>query len=373
MPSLFDTVDLGPISLKNRFVLAPMTRERCAQDGAPTGIHVDYYAQRATAGLIVTGNNRISANGACTPFGSGLHSDAQVSGYRRVTEAVHAAGGRIFAQLFHAGAGGHPDILPASGEPVAPSAISWGGNVRTINGSVPCVTPRALRIHEIADIVDDYAAAAQRAKAAGFDGVEIQAASGYLMEQFFSARTNKRADRYGGSVENRCRILIEAFEAVSPVFGRELTGIKLSPEFNKHGFVVDDDPHATYGWLAAALADQGAAYLNVADNSKDTDYHAILRPLFRGLYIANVGFTPARAKSFIREGRADLIAFGRLYIANPDLPQRVRTGAPLNPLDPTTVYSGATRGMLDYPTLDVPNPSDAGVNGDGPAPSPTDG
>jgi N-ethylmaleimide reductase len=357
MPSLFDTIDLGPISLKNRFVLAPMTRERCTQDGAPTAIHAAYYAQRATAGLIVTGNNRVSPSGACTPYGSGLHSDAQVEGYRRVTEAVHAAGGRIFAQLFHAGAGGHPDILPDSGEPVAPSAIGWGGPVRTVNGSVPCITPRALETKEIAGIVDDYAAAAVRAKAAGFDGVEIQAASGYLMEQFFSARTNRRTDRYGGGVENRCRILLEVFEAVSPVFGRALTGIKLSPEFNKHGFVIDDEPHLTYGWLAGALSGQGAAYLNVADNSKETDYHAILRPLFRGLYIANVGFTPARAQAYIREGRADLIAFGRLYIANPDLPQRVRTGAPLNPLDPATVYSGTTRGMLDYPTLDVPNAS----------------
>jgi len=355
MPSLFDRIDLGPISLKNRFVLAPMTRERCTQDGAPTEIHAAYYAQRATAGLIVTGNNRVSSNGACTPYGSGLHSDVQVEGYRRVTEAVHAADGKIFAQLFHAGAGGHPDILPDSGEPVGPSAIDWGGNVRTVNGSVPCVTPRALQTDEIADIVESYVAAARRAKDAGFDGVEIQAASGYLMEQFFSARTNQRTDRYGGSVENRCRLLLEVFEAVAPVFGRDLSGIKLSPEFNKHGVVVDDDPRATYDWLARALSDQRVAYLNVADNSRSTDYHAILRPLFRGVYIANVGFTPARAQAYIREGKADLIAFGRLYIANPDLPQRVRSGAELNPLDPATVYSGTTRGMLDYPTLDVPN------------------
>ncbi|HTI65987.1 MAG TPA: alkene reductase [Caulobacteraceae bacterium] len=355
MRSLFDPVQLGPLTLKNRFVLSPMTRERCALDGVPSEIHAAYYAQRATAGLIVTGNNRISPNAACSPHSSGLHSPAQAAGYRLVTDAVHAAGGVIFAQLFHSGAGGHPDILPDSGEPVSASAVPWGGAVRTVAGSVPCVTPRALEVSEIQDIVESYARSARLAVEAGFDGVEIQAASGYLMEQFFSSRTNRRTDRYGGSVANRCRILLEAYEAVAPVFGRDLTGVKISPEFNKYGTVVDDNPQETFGYIAGALSDQDAVYLNVADNSIETDYHALLRPLFRGLYIANVGFTPERAQAYIRDGKADMIAFGRLYIANPDLPERVRTGAELNPLDPTTVYSGTGRGLLDYPTLNVPN------------------
>jgi N-ethylmaleimide reductase len=356
MPSLFDPVQLGPITLKNRFVLAPMTRERCGTDGVPTEIHAAYYAQRATAGLIVTGNNRVSPNAACSSHGSGLHSSAQVVGYRRVTDAVHAAGGRIFAQLLHSGGGGHPDILPDSGEPVSASAVPWGGNVRTINGSVPCVTPRALQVQDIHDIAQTFARSAELAMEAGFDGVEIHAASGYLMEQFFSARTNRRTDQYGGSVANRCRILLEVFEAVAPVFGPDLTGVKLSPEFNKYDTVVDDNPEETFSYLAGALSDLNAVYLNVADNSLRTDYHALLRPLFRGLYIANVGFTPERAQAYIREGKADLISFGRLYISNPDLPDRVLTGAMLNPLDPATIYAGNTRGLLDYPTLSVPNP-----------------
>ncbi|HTK34046.1 MAG TPA: alkene reductase [Caulobacteraceae bacterium] len=355
MPSLFDPVQLGPFTLKNRFVLSPMTRERCDLDGVPTEIHAAYYAQRATAGLIVTGNNRISPNAACSPHSSGLHSQAQVAGYRRVTDAVHANGGVIFAQLFHSGAGGHPDILPGAGEPVSASAVSWGGPVRTVNGSTPCVVPRALEVHEIQDITQTFADSARLAKAAGFDGVEIQAASGYLMDQFFSSRTNRRTDAYGGDVVNRCRILMETFEAVAPVFGADLTGIKLSPEFNRHGTVVDDNPQETFSHLATALSDLKAGYLNVADNSIDTDYHALLRPLFDGLYIANVGFTPARAQAYIREGKADLIAFGRLFIANPDLPERIRTGAELNPLDPTTLYAGNARGLLDYPTVDVQN------------------
>jgi N-ethylmaleimide reductase len=357
MPSLFDPVQLGPLTLENRLVLAPMTRERCDLDGAPSEIHAAYYAQRATAGLIVTGNNRISANAACSPHGSGLHSETQVAAYRRVTDAVHANGGRIFAQLFHAGAGGHPDIVPGSGEPVSASAVSWGGPVRTVNGSTPCVTPRALQAGEIQEIVETFAHSARLAKAAGFDGVEIQAASGYLMEQFFSSRTNRRMDVYGGGVANRCRILLETFEAVAPVFGAELTGVKLSPEFNRHGFVVDDDPQETFSYLAGALSGVKAGYLNVADNSLDTDYHALLRPLFEGLYIANVGFTPERAIAYLRDGKADLIGFGRLFIANPDLPERIRSGAELNPLDPATLYSGNTRGLLDYPTIDVRNAS----------------
>jgi N-ethylmaleimide reductase len=179
------------------------------------------------------------------------------------------------------------------------------------------------------------------------------------MEQFFSSRTNRRTDQYGGGVENRTRILFEVFEAVAPVFGRDLTGVKISPEFNKHGAVVDDRPTETFAHIARTLGGLGSAYLNVADNSLTTDYHALLRPLFGGVYIANVGFTPERAMTYVRDGKADMISFGRVFIANPDLPERIRTGAALNPLDPDTLYSGNTRGLLDYPTIDVPNASAA--------------
>jgi N-ethylmaleimide reductase len=359
MPSLFDPIQLGPLTLKNRIVLSPMTRERCGLDGVPTEVHAAYYAQRASAGLIVTGNNRVSLNAACTPHGSGLHSQAQVQGYRRVTEAVHARGGTIFAQLFHAGAGGHPEVTPGAGYPVSASEVDWGGNVRTMKGPLPGLTPRALAAPEIGQIAGDFARSAELAKAAGFDGVEIQAASGYLMEQFFSSRTNRRTDRYGGGVANRTRILFEVFEAVAPVFGADLTGVKISPEFNKHDTVVDDHPTETFSHIARTLSQFGPAYLNVANNSLSVDYHALLRPLFAGVYIANVGFTPERALSYVREGKADMNAFGRVYIANPDLPERIRTGAALNPLDPDTVYSGNSRGLLDYPTLDVPNAAPA--------------
>lgn len=348
MASLFDPIEIGPLRLNNRIALAPMTRERCGVDGVPLAIHASYYARRASAGLLVTGNNRVSANAACSSHGAGLHTEEQAAGYRLVTDAVRAKGGLIVAQLFHAGAGGHPDSVPGAGHPVGPSAVSWGGDVRIGTGRAPCLIPRPLEIREIADIAGQFAHSARLAMAAGFDGVEVHAASGYLFEQFFCSRTNRRTDRYGGSIANRCRILFEMFEAVAGVVPKERIGIKLSAGFDKFDTVVDDTPQETWSYMVRTLSDLKPAYLQVADNSRVIDYHALLRPLFRGIYIANTAFTPQRADRYIREGKADLISFGRLFIANPDLPDRIRSNARLTPVDPKTVYVG----MLDYPTLE---------------------
>ncbi|MCG6857550.1 MAG: alkene reductase, partial [Salaquimonas sp.] len=337
--------------LKNRCVLAPMTRERCDTDGVPTALHAAYFAQRAGAGLLVSGNNRVSLNAACSPHSSGLHSAEQVQGWRNVTDAVHAAGGLMFAQIFHSGACGHPDIIPGAGHPVAPSAVAWGGPVRTMYGKVEGVVPQELSAAQIADIVGDFAETAKRAVAAGFDGVEVHASSGYLFEQFFSSGTNLRLDAYGGSVANRCRMFFETVEAVAAVVGSDRTGAKISPEFNKYGVVVDENPQETFGYIARTLGDFDLAYLHVADNSLSFDYHAYLRPLYSGCYIAGVGFTPERAMAYIESGQADLISFGRLFISNPDLPERIRTGSALNPIDPSTVYTATARGLLDYPTM----------------------
>lgn len=352
-PTLFDPITLGSITLKNRCVLAPMTRERCSTDGVPTEMHADYFAQRAGAGLIVTGNNRIAARSAGTPYGSGLHTSEQVAGWRRVTDAVHTAGGRIFAQIFHCGASGHPDSVPGAAWPKAPSAIAWGGPVRTVHGKADCLVPEPLTQADINDLIDDFARSAGLAMQAGFDGVEVHAASGYLFEQFFSNRMNLRTDRYGGTVANRCRALFETVDAVAGVVGRERVGVKVSPEFNKHDVVVNDDAQETYALVATMLSQMEIAYLQVADNSLTIDYHALLRPLFNGAYMAGVGFMPDRARSFVEGGRADLISFGRLFISNPDLPDRIRQGAALNPLVAETVYGVSARGLLDYPTMAI--------------------
>jgi N-ethylmaleimide reductase len=353
MASLFDPSMVGSIEVKNRCALAPMTRERCLTDGVPTEMHAAYFAQRAGAGLIVTGNNRISAAGAGSPHGSGMHSEAQVAGWRRTTDAVHAAGGKIFAQLFHSGGAGHPDTVPGAEYPVAPSAIAWGGPVRTVDGKVPCLVPRELDRAGIQRIMGDFARSAELALKAGFDGIEVHAASGYLFDQFFSKNTNRRTDSYGGSTANRCRALFEAIEAVIGVAGADRVGVKVSPEFNKYGVVVDDTPQETYSFIARTLSDFGVAYMHVADNSLNFDYHALLKPIFRGTYMAGVGFMPERAKAYVAEGKADMISFGRLFISNPDLPARIRVGAKLNPLDPATVYEASARGLLDYPTMEI--------------------
>lgn len=353
MPTLFDPLQLGGLTLKNRCVLSPMTRERCGIDGIPLDLHAVYFAQRAGAGLVISGNCRVSAYSACSPHSTGMHTDEQVAGWRHVTKAVHDAGGIMFAQIFHAGAGGHPDIVPGAGYPVAPSAIPWGGEVRTMQGNKPCLVPRALELHEIKEITDDFVQAAKRAMSAGFDGVEVHACSGYLVEEFLCSRTNRRTDRYGGSVENRCRFLFEVFEAVASVVGAERVGVKISPEFNRYDTVIDDNPQETFSYLAHTLSDFRPAYLSVADNSKDTDYHALLRPLFRGVYMAGFEFTPERALSYIGEGKADLISFGRPFISNPDLPERIRRGVALNAVDTDTRYKGGARGLIDYPTLET--------------------
>jgi N-ethylmaleimide reductase len=355
---LFLPVRLGPYELANRIVMAPLTRSRAAADGAPRPLMAEYYAQRASAGLIVTEGVNVSPQGRGFAFTPGLYDDAQVRGWRPVTDAVHARGGRIFAQLWHVGRVSHPSLQPGGALPVAPSAIRPGASSYTAAGFQPCETPRALETAEIPQIVDQYRRAAANAQAAGFDGVEIHAANGYLIEQFLRDSTNKRTDAYGGPVENRARFLLDVTEAVSDVWGGARVGVRLSPVSPVNGAELDRRPAETYGYAVEQLNAFGLAYVHVVEGATegprdvpgDVDFY-VLRRLFRGLYIANNGYDLKLALEARRRDHADLVAFGRPYIANPDLVERLRAGAPLSPPDSDTFFGGGASGYTDYPIL----------------------
>ncbi|QXD14282.1 alkene reductase [Rhodocaloribacter litoris] len=356
---LLEPYPLGPLTLPNRIVMAPMTRNR-ARGTVPGPLNALYYRQRATAGLIITEASQVDPLGQGYPETPGIHSEAQVEGWRRVTGAVHEAGGRIFLQLWHVGRISHPSFHGGK-LPVAPSAIRPAGKAFTYEGPKPFVTPRALATDELPGIVARFRRGAELAKAAGFDGVEIHGANGYLLDQFLQSGTNRRTDRYGGSVENRARLLLEVVEAVSDVWGTGRVGVRLSPggRFND---MHDDDPAATFTYVARRLNAYGLAYLHVIREPEDVvlafregrRLHApeLLRPHFDGPLIAAGGYTPETAEQVLRDGHADLIAFGRLFIANPDLPRRIAEGAPLNEPDPATFYGGDEQGYTDYPALE---------------------
>ncbi len=358
MPTtLFSPTRIGPLRLPNRLVMAPMTRNRAGAGEAPTDLMVEYYAQRATAGLIVTEGTQVSRQGAGYLNTPGIHTDAQQAGWRHVTEAVHARGGRIFLQLWHVGRISHPSFQPGGALPVAPSAITPVGFTYTPAGRRPFVTPRALALEEIPGIVADFRRAAERALGAGFDGVEIHGANGYLPQQFLEDGTNRRTDAYGGSIENRARFLLEVTDAVAEVWGADRVGVRLSPASTFNG-MSGSDPEATYGYVAEQLDPRGIGYLHVVEpaepitrDGKPVSALAYLRARFRGVLIANNGIDTGRAASLLGEGTADLVAFGRLFLANPDLPARLRAGSPLNPPDPATFYGGDERGYTDYPVL----------------------
>ncbi|WP_029010177.1 alkene reductase [Azospirillum halopraeferens] len=355
--TLFDTVTTGALTLPNRIVMAPLTRSRADNpDHAPTAMHAEYYAQRASAGLIIAEATQISPQGQGYAFTPGIHSEAQVAGWRAVTDAVHAAGGRIVLQLWHVGRISHPSLQPGGGLPVAPSAVRPAMKAFTPDGFVEIPTPRALDIGEIPGIVEDYRRAAANALAAGFDGVEVHAANGYLIDQFLRDGTNTRTDAYGGSVDNRARFLFEVLDAVVAEAGAGRTGIRLSP-LSPSNDAHESDPVGTFSPVIERLNDYGLAYLHMIEGQTRAPHPgfggdlAALRRLYRGTYMANNSYDRALAIRAVESGHADLIAFGRPFIANPDLVERLRRDAPLAEPDQATFYGGGARGYTDYPAL----------------------
>jgi len=357
---LFEPVHLGPYLLTNRIVMAPLTRSRASEDGTPTPLMAEYYAQRTSAGLIITEGTNVSPQGRGYAFTPGIYDPAQTEAWRRVTEAVHVKGGRIFAQLWHVGRISHPSLQPHGALPVAPSAIRPQATAFTATGFQSCVTPRALETQEIPEIVEQYRRAAQNALAAGFDGVEIHAANGYLIEQFLRDSTNKRVDAYGGSVENRARFLLDVTRAVVSVCGPGRVGIRLSPVSPVNDIGPDEDPQSTYSYVVERLNALALAYLHVIEGVTQGPRTVpggfgfdlrILRGAYTGTYIGNNGYDLTLALEARQHNLADLIAFGRLYIANPDLVERFRAGAPLNVPDRSTFFGGGAQGYTDYPFL----------------------
>jgi len=352
---LFTPLALGDLNLPNRIVMAPLTRNRAGEGNVPTALNVRYYRQRASAGLIITEASQISPQGIGYPATPGIHSDEQVAGWRQVTDAVHAEGGRIFMQLWHVGRISHSSMQPGNARPVAPSAIRPQGEAVTYEGMQPFETPRALTLEEIPGVIADYVVAAQRARDAGFDGIEIHSANGYLLDEFLRDGTNTRTDAYGGSAENRMRLLDEVVSAVSAVWPANRIGVRLSPE-NQFNDIRDSQPQAMFNAVADMLRSHQLAYLHVVEGNmlggeRLVDYTELKRH-FDGLYMANNGYTQTVAEQALQQGDADMVAFGRLFIANPDLPERFAQGAELNEPDPETFYGGDAAGYTDYPTLE---------------------
>jgi N-ethylmaleimide reductase len=365
---LFQQYKLGTLTLPHRIVMAPLTRSRARQPGnVTTTLNACYYAQRASAALIISEATQVSMQGQGYAWTPGIHSREQVEGWRLVTEAVHGAHGRIFLQLWHVGRISHPSLQPDNMLPVAPSAITPAGNAFIENEKgegqlVPFVRPRALQIEEMPYLVQQYVRAARNAMAADFDGVEVHGANGYLIDQFINSSTNHRTDAYGGSVEHRARLLMEVVEAVSEIWGPDRVGVRLSP-LGKLNDIADDDPETTFGTIARLLSDFRFAYLHIVnpavaalERGEPPDAQSeriinLIRANYRGTLIVAGGFDQNTAEAWLEQGKADLIAFGRKFIANPDLPERFRGGEPLNVDDPTTYYGGGAKGYTDYPSL----------------------
>lgn len=359
---LFQPFRVGDIRLRNRMVMAPMTRHRAHLDGTPSDLMVEYYRQRAGAGLIITEGIWPSPLGQGYLFTPGLVTDAHVAGWRRVIDAVHDAGGVIFAQIMHVGRLSDPLILPGGRQPIAPSAVQPDPTARhyTINCPRPkraYPTPRAMTLDEIRQEVAAFGRSAELAAAAGFDGVEIHAASGYLPMQFLSTNTNLRDDAYGGSVENRARFLLECVDAMAEVRGAGFVAVKVGPGWTFHN-VFDDDPIATYSHVAQELSERRIAYLQVGDYGMDWDVYGTLRPLFDGPMIGVGNFTRETAAAAIASGLMDLVAFGQAYLANPDLVERFRNGWPINRPRIESYYTQGAEGYVDYPLHEAADPTD---------------
>lgn len=351
---LFSPLKIGSLLLNNRILMAPLTRNRAGEGNVPQAINVEYYQQRASAGAIITEATPISDMGHGYPATPGIHTQEQVDGWKKVVQAVHAKGGKIILQLWHVGRISHPTLLPNGALPVAPSAIKPEGQAFTYQGLQDFVTPRALDAAELPDIIADYAKATQNALDAGFDGVEIHAANGYLLDQFLRDSTNKRIDNYGGSIGNRLRLLLEVTQAVVGVAGADKVGVRISP-LNPFNDISDSDPQALFNAVADALSPFDLAYLHVVEGSMAGEAPAFdfveLRKHFKGAYIANLAYDKARGNAAIAAGNVDAVAYGVPFLANPDLPDRFAKDAPLNAPDQPTFYGGTEKGYTDYPTL----------------------
>jgi len=359
MSKIFTPFRAGALDLGHRVVMAPLTRMRSSRGNLPNALMRTYYSQRASAGgLIVSEATPVSRQGYGYAGAPGIYDDAQIEGWRTITDAVHALGGKIVMQLWHVGRQSHTDLQPGGAAPVAPSAIAADGSAYTDNAAVPFSVPRALELHEIPAIIEAFRAGAARAKDAGFDGVEIHGANGYLPDQFLQDGTNKRTDAYGGPIENRARFLLEVTQAAIDVWGADRVGVRLSPS-GAYGSMYDSNPQVVFGYVAHKLDEMKIAYLHIVEpRIKGTELIAEaepvavknLRRIFRGTIIGAGGFDAESAEALLQNGDADAVAFGRAFIANPDLPTRLRLGLPLNPYDRATFYGGDARGYTDYPT-----------------------
>ncbi|MFM0113761.1 alkene reductase [Paraburkholderia nemoris] len=351
MPTLFDPLQIGDITLSNRIIMAPLTRQRAEEIRVPNALMAKYYAERATAGLIISEATSVTPQGVGYADTPGIWSQEQVEGWKIVTNAVHAAGGKIFLQLWHVGRISDPLFL--NGElPVAPSAIPAQGHVSLVRPERPYVTPRALELDEIAGVVDAFRKGAENAKAAGFDGVEVHGANGYLLDQFLQDSTNKRTDAYGGPVENRARLLLDITDACIDVWGANRVGVHLAPRRDSHN-MGDSDPAATFGYVARELGKRKIAFIAAREALGDDRLGPQLKKAFGGPYIANEKFTKETAQHVLDAGEADAVAWGQLFIANPDLVRRFATNAPLNKPNPATYYARGETGYVDYPTLET--------------------
>lgn len=350
---LFNPLQVGALTLPNRILLAPLTRTRAGTEHMPNDLMAEYYAQRASGGLVITECTMVAPNTSAFVTEPGIYSAEQVEAWKKVTSAVHAKGGRIFLQIWHAGRAAHP-AMNGGAESVSSSTTPIEGEVQTPQGKVPQATPRALLESEIPAIVAAYAQGAKNAIAAGFDGVEVHGANGYLIDQFLRDGANTRTDGYGGSLEGRTRFLFEVLTAVTAAIGADRVGLRLSP-LNSYNSMVDSDPIALIGFLADKLNAFKLAYLHVMRSDfyqvQKGDVMTVAREKYKGVLIGNMGYTPAEAEQAVSEGKVDAIAFGTAYLANPDLPERIKAGAALNAPNPSTFYTPGPVGYTDYPTM----------------------
>lgn len=354
---LFQPFKLGPLLLKNRIIMAPLTRSRASAGDVPTEMNAEYYAQRASAGLIISEATNISQQGKGYAFTPGIYTQDQIAGWKLVTDAVHKKGGLIFCQLWHVGRISHPSLQPNNELPVSASAVKPNQQAFTETGMQDCVTPRALELIEIPEIIEQYIHASKCAKEAGFDGVEIHAANGYLLQQFLGEKTNLRNDKYGGSIENRVRLVVEVTEAVCQIWESHRVGIRLSPVTPAND-MDEDDPMETYLYLAQKLNPLKLAYVHFVEGATggardikpDFDFQKLHRA-FDAVYMANNGYNLKLATEALTHGHAELICFGRPFISNPDLVERLKRKIPLTPLDPKTLYTRGPEGYTDYPTM----------------------
>ncbi|MFH1119276.1 MAG: alkene reductase [Bacteroidota bacterium] len=358
MNPLFQPYKLGRLTLKNRLVMSPLTRRRAGEGGVPVEMNAIYYAQRASAGLIIAEASQISPQGVGYMDTPGIHSQEQAEGWKNVTGAVHAKKGLIFLQLWHVGRVSHSLLQPGNALPVSASAISGGDYITTPEGKKPMEVPRSLELSEIPDIVEDYRKAAANAMEAGFDGVEIHAANSYLLDQFMHSSSNIRTDKYGGSIENRCRLTLEVTDAICEEIGSDKTGIRLAPSNIRYG-MDDIDPAALFEYVINQLDQRNLAYLHLVEPMLSLEHHPHMiqhvakhfRKHYSGTLITAGNYTPDSGRKAVEAGYADLVAFGRLFIANPDLPERIAGSVSLNIPDPDTFYTGGTQGYIDYPFI----------------------